>query len=442
MISGWLDRLQLEILWKSPERAISLYQSVPRAWVEGFRLANLRNTLKLVREKSAFYRRQFQEHPVDIDRVQSPADLGPIFTRPADLQTLSPDQFLCGRSDTAFETTGTISKIPKRVFFSAREIQDVGRVNSAGLWRMGIRPTDRIASSFDYSFWVSGPTLKAAVEQMKCFHVEAGRIDPEEFYDRVKPYDCNVIVADPGWLVRLSEVAEKRGPWPVKILIAGGENLTETSRRYIESVWKAQLLLSYGQTEAFGSIGLECHRQDGYHLNDADLWAEVVDTDAQGYGELVYTTLRRNVMPFVRYRSGDITRLITEPCACGTPSVRMAKLRGRADEMVVTSVGNIASWMIEPAVERLEPRAGEWQLGVSRGPNKDLLELRVEMENTSSPEQVRLQALAAMKQGPMATAAGGIDQGLADLSVKLFAPNALKGQARKLKRILDTRKFD
>ncbi len=441
MFAKMLDDLQLELLWKNPGRAISVYERIPRPWIDGYRLINLKNSLKLAREKAPFYAQKFREHPVDLDRIQSPADLGSLFTRPSDLQTLPPEQFLCNPSDTAYETTGTISKKPKRVFFSNREIEDVGRVNAAGLWRMGIRPGDRIASSFDYSFWVSGPTLKAAVAQLKCFHVEAGRMDPEEFYDRVKPYGCNVLVADPGWLVKLSEVAERRGPWLVKHLIAGGENLSESSRKYVESVWQAKLLLSYGQTEAFGSIGIECHRQDGYHLNDMDLWAEVVDADAQGYGELVYTTLRRTVMPFVRYRSGDITRLITEPCPCGTPSIRLAKLRGRSDDMVVTGVGNIAAWMIEPAIELLEPRAGDWQLAVSSANGKDHLELRIETESHASAAEVRAHLMSAMKRGPMQVAANGIDQGLATLDIQARAPGMLKGQSRKLKRVLDLRKF-
>lgn len=440
MFAKMLDDLQLELLWKNPGRAISVYERIPREWIDGYRLLNLKNSLKLARDKAPFYARKFGDHPVDLDKIQSAADLGPIFTTPSDLQTLPPEQFLCNPADTAYETTGTISKKPKRVFFSNREIEDVGRVNAAGLWRMGIRPEDRIASSFDYSFWVSGPTLKAAVEELKCFHVEAGRMDPEEFYDRVKPYGCNVLVADPGWLVKLSEVAERRGPWLVKRLIAGGENLSEPSRKYVESVWQAKLLLSYGQTEAFGSIGIECDRQDGYHLNDMDLWAEVVDVDAQGYGELVYTTLRRTVMPFVRYRSGDVTRLITEPCPCGTPSVRLAKLRGRSDDMVVTGVGNIAAWMIEPAAELAGLRGGDWQLAVSAGNGKDLLEFRAEM-TVGSAQDLRARLLEAMKRGPMQVAANGIEQGLAEFTTRLFEPGALKGSARKLKKILDTRTF-
>ncbi len=435
------DGLQLELLWKNPGRAISVYERIPRAWIDGYRLINLKNSLKLAREKSSFYAQKFREHPVDLDRIRSTADLGSLFTTPADLQTLPPEDFLCGQADTAYETTGTISKKPKRVFFSNREIEDVGRVNAAGLWRMGIRPEDRIASSFDYSFWVSGPTLKAAVGQMKCFHVEAGRMDPEEFYDRVKPYRCNVIVADPGWLVRLSEIADKRGPWPMKLMIAGGENLAESSRRYVEAVWKTKFLLSYGQTEAFGSIGIECHRQDGYHLNDMDLWAEVVDQDAQGYGELVYTTLRRTVMPFVRYRSGDVTRLIMEPCPCGTPSVRLAKLRGRSDDMIVTGVGNVAAWMIEPAIEALEARVGDWQLAVSTFDGKDRLELRIETAEAVPGDAFRSKLLEKMNRGPMQVAAAGIQQGLVSFQLQTFAPGTLKGQARKLKRILDLRTF-
>ena len=124
-----------------------------------------------------------------------------------------------------------------------------------------------------------------------------------EFYDRIADYRVNVIVGDPSWLVVLTEIAEKKGAWPVKLMIGGGENMTEETRRYIERVWKTDFILSYGQTEAFGAIGMESLAKDGYHLNEFHNLFEIVDTDKEGTGELVYTTLNRRVMPFLRYKS-------------------------------------------------------------------------------------------------------------------------------------------
>src|SRR5205823_3708203 len=110
--------------------------------------------------------------------------------------------------------------------------------------------------------------LRTVVAIMKCFHVEAGKISPADFYERARAYKPNVIFGEPSWLVRMSEVAQTRGTWPVKLLFGGGENITEEARQIVESVWNAPLYLSYGQTESFGTLGGECVRKDGYHRND------------------------------------------------------------------------------------------------------------------------------------------------------------------------------
>jgi len=440
MISKFLDYLQLKILWKSPERAFRIYEWVPDSILNGFRLANLKKTLKLAKKQSIFYREKFASSDVDINKITSPEDLKSLYTTPEDLQTRPLSHFTCGRAETAFETTGTISKTSKRILFSNREIEDAGRAGASGMWSLGITKQDRVASSFDYSFWVSGPTLKCSLTELGAFHIEAGRIDPEEFYERIQPYGCNVIVADPGWMVRLSEIAEKRGPWLMKLILIGGENLSESARKYMEKVWQCKVLLTYGQTEAFGMIGVECSEQEGYHLNDMDLWAEIADPDENGYGELVYTTLRRTVMPLIRYRSGDITRFIQEPCRCGVRSMRLAKLRGRVDEMVVTGVGNIAAWMIGAIIDDFDPQIQEWQLAVRRNHNHDLLELRAELTHPISEQDLQERFMKAMKD-KMDVAYQGIVRGMAELHVKIYEPGKLKGDQRKIKRVIDERDF-
>ena len=155
---------------------------------------------------------------------------------------------------------------------------------------------------------------------------------------------------------RFAEIAATRGTWPVKLMLAGGENIAESARREVERVWGAPLYLNYGQTEAFGSLGLECREQQGYHRNDLHFLFEIDRAGADGYGELIYTTLTRDVMPLIRYRASDVTRLIEEPCACGLFAKRLAKIRARADEMVVCGMGNVGPWVFD----EVSPRRAWW----------------------------------------------------------------------------------
>jgi phenylacetate-CoA ligase len=162
-------------------------------------------------------------------------------------------------------------------------------------------------------------------------------------------------------------------------------------------------------------------------------------TDEAGYGELVYTTLRRCVMPLIRYRSGDVTRIITDPCSCGVPSLRLAKLKGRADEMVVTGVGNIAPWMVEDVMSRMSPMILEWQLCVQHEGTRDLLECRVENSQKLSDKDLRTKLMNAMQSG-MPVARQGIMNGLAAFKVRSYETGTLR-KGRKIKRILDQRNY-
>jgi phenylacetate-coenzyme A ligase PaaK-like adenylate-forming protein len=135
--------------------------------------------------------------------------------------------------------------------------------------------------------------VRSAFQYIGCFHTEAGKIDPWEFYKRATFYRPNVIFGEPSWIVRLSGIASEKGVWPIKFLFAGGENITESARAMVEQVWQAPLYLSYGQTESFGSMGVECAEKNGYHRNDLNFVFEMADCDDTGCGELVYTTLTR-----------------------------------------------------------------------------------------------------------------------------------------------------
>ena len=422
----------------SAEKGFWLYTKLPSGLFQKMEEDNFRGTVRFVAKHSPFYRRKFAEHKIDASQVRKPEDLGNFFTAAEDIRQ-NPEEFICLPADTAYETTGTTSKRPKRVYFSRSEVEEAGWAGAVGLWGIGVRPEDRVVSAFDYSFWVSGPVLAASCKVLDCFHVEAGRMNPAEFYERLADYKVTVLVGDPSWLLALSEIAGKKGAWPVKFLLAGGENVTEDARCYMEKVWKADFILGYGQTEAFGAIGMESRDKDGYHLNEFHNFFEIVDRDPDGYGELVYTNLNRRVMPLVRYRSGDITRFIDRPSTSGLPGRRIEKLKGRVNEWTATGMGNLAPWMFEPIVQGVPELTQDWQIVIEKAGNKDLIKLHVESVNGLDPNKIKERVLALFQANlPDAWKMAQMD--FCKLDIGVFPKGSLR-QGRKLARLVDRRVF-
>jgi phenylacetate-CoA ligase len=203
-------------------------------------------------------------------------------------------------------------------------------------------------------------------------------------------------------------------------------------------VWKANVYLEYGQTESLGAIGVECPAKNGFHLNELNFLFEIDAPDAEGYGELVYTTLTRRVMPLVRYRAADLTRWIDEPCVCGLPMRRIARIRGRKDEMVVCGMGNISPWIFETALHGVRGISGDWQVRVTRPDRKDCVELHLELVNGERPETVSERVRHNLR-ARFADFWKNYEMGLYELEFH-FVPSGALRQGRKLRRLVDARK--
>jgi len=389
MLTQAIELFEGVALRTNPERAIRLLGSLPASMIDAMRRARFRRTMLRAANHSSFYRDQFRKRGIDPRRIDHPSELGDFYTTGDDLRAFGAEQFLTGHADTAFETTGTTSPLPKTIFFSREELATMGRITAIWLYLLGLRRDDRILSAFDCSFWVSPAVLRAGLEYLKCFHVEAGKIDPQLFYERARTYRPTVIFGEPSWMIRLSEIAERYGVWPVKFLWAGGENLSESGRISVEQVWSAPLYLNYGQTESFGALGAECKLKKGYHRNDLYFFFELDNVDAEGYGEVIYTTLARDVMPLIRYRSNDVARLIEEPCECGVFAGRMGKVRARCDEMVVCGMGNVGPWVFDEVLRDISGISSEWQVFIKHESYCDAVELHVETLNGSALPQFR-----------------------------------------------------
>jgi phenylacetate-CoA ligase len=434
-IIGQAEGLALQL---EPQRAIRLLNAMPASVIETLQRVRFRQTLQLAVTRSPFYREQFRRRGINPRRIDHPSQLGDFYTTGEDLRAHVED-FRIGRADTVFETTGTTSPVPKRVFFSRNEIDEMGRTSALGLYLLGLRREDIVLSAFDCSFWVSPATVRSAFQYIGCFHTEAGKIDPWEFYKRATFYKPNVIFGEPSWIVRLSNIAAEKGVWPLKFLFAGGENITESARAMVEQAWQAPLYLSYGQTEGFGSMGVECAKKNGYHRNDLNFVFEIADCDDTGSGELVYTTLTRNVMPLIRYRSNDLTQLIDEPCECGLFARRIAKIRARTDEMVVCGMGNVGPWVFEEVLRDVNGSGTEWQAVVKHDGKRDVIELRVESENNGHEGEME-RAIMGNLQDRFSDFWKNYEMKLYEFRFVPYPLGSLRN-GRKLKRVVDERQM-
>lgn len=388
-IFNWFDHRLL----RTPQHRLRVAGLLRPGLVHSLQQTKFRRLVKYLAAHSRFYQRKFREHGIDPRRVRSHADLGTLFTTSEDLRNTPVEDFLCARAEFGFETTGTSLGVNKRVYFSYREMADYGRDGAVGLANLGMDRDDVIADGFDYSFWNAPFTAYYTIQALGAFHVIGAFVEPREFYERIRVYRPTIIMGVPTHLVRVTEVAEAEGTWPVKLLLLGGENLSETTRRYVERVWQARVYLSYGQTEAFGANGVECPDKGGYHTSSLSFVNDIDSPNEDGYGELVYSTLNRTVMPLLRYRSNDITRWADDgPCRCGLRAMpRLAKVVGRSDELINCSMGNISPYWFDEMLRGIEGVTSEWQVVVRRGERDDRIEFNIELREGATAEAVQQQ---------------------------------------------------
>ncbi len=409
---------------------------LPRGVVERMQRDAFREVVGYAARHQKFFARRLREAGIDPHRVRGPEDLGEVFTTADDLLSLPAEDFLCREPQAVFETTGT-SGHPKRTFFSYDELEFAARYEAAGLYENGLRAGDRVVCTFDAAYWISAWTTFLACKRLGVFCSAIGKPSPQDVYTRLGAYGYNVIMADPTWLITLSELAEREGAPPVKLIVAAGDRMTDVYRAYVERVWKAPVILGYGSTEAGGGMGMECLQHRGYHVDEYNFFFEILDPDAEGYGELVMTTLSRRTMPLIRYRVRDVTRFLDGKCPCGATLRRLAPVKGRRDEMVVMGAGNMHPEIFEKVLHDVPGLSERWQVAVRQEGTHDILEFRLELANGTTSADLE-GAIRRNLQDRYPDVWANHQCGMYRLAFRYFPPQSL-GQGRKPRRLVDER---
>jgi len=409
---------------------------VPRSIIQGIQQDGFRAVVRYAAARQKFFARQLREKSIDPSRVRLPEDLGDIFTTPEDLLAHPAEDFLCRDPHLVFETTGT-SGGPKRVYFSYDELEFIARYEAAAMYENGVRPGDRVVCAFDAGYWISSWVTFFACRRLGVFCSAVGKPHPQDVYARMGEYGYNVIVADPTWLVSLTEMAQQEGAFPVKLILAAGDRMSDVYRDYVQRVWNCPVVLGYGSTEQGGGVGMECLRREGIHVDEYNFYFEILEPDGEGYGELAVTTLTRRTMPLIRYRVRDLTRWIPEPCPCGATIRRIARIRGRRDEMVVMGAGNMYPEIFERVLHDVVGLSGNWQVAVRQEGLHDILEFRLELTNGINGSAVEGAVRNNLRSHYPDVWANHLC-GMYRLEFRFLTPGTL-GQGRKPRRLVDER---
>jgi len=436
------------ILKMSPERAASRAR---RLYSLGNRVKNfrLRTAIQHAYESSPFYHRVFDEAGLKPSDVRTFEDLPKIpFTMPHDLAS-DPYQFLAVPKDQIFEvhtSAGTTGK-PKKVFLTRRETEAGTFFAAVGYRMWGVRSKDVVQVMFSIGGeWFTGLTTVQAFKKLGLLVIPAGTFPtPEEQIRSMQEYGVTVVTGTPSYLHMLTDEGGKYAELRklgVRMVFLSGEPWSESLRKRLMDAWDCPLIYDgYGLTEV-GVVAHECDRFNGLHLNEAYVYTEVVDPKTgevieEEEGELVFTPLDREATPLLRYRSGDLSRLILDPCECGRLTHRIARVKGRSDEMLTLGTAeNVSPALLESILSEI-PGVREYQLVVTKEGHKDLLTFRLEAqgpkEKVSNLLRDSLLKRSTFRQDIQIT------RTIADPVVEILPPGALRKDKIKAKRIVDLR---
>ena len=420
-----------------PETRVSLDE------LRALQLRRLRDTLRQASEGQAPYRAKCEAagvHPDDLRQLQDLARFP--FTSKSDLRDAYPFGMLaipreqCVRLHASSGTTGR----PTVVGYSARDIDTWSDLMARSLYAAGARPGDIIHNAFGYGLFTGGLGAHYGAERLGCTVVPMSGGFGERQVMLISEFGARVVLMTPSYMLAVADEFERQGVDPrqtaMRIGIFGAEPWTESMRAEIERRLGIDAVDIYGLSEVMGP-GVACEfieTKDGPTVWEDHFYPEIVDPEtgapvADGEpGELVFTTLTKEAMPVVRYRTRDLTRLMP-----GTASVmrRMAKITGRSDDMLIVRGVNLFPSQVEEQILRDPALSGHYVIEVSRSGALDDLLVRVEARG----------ALDADDAGRAAAELARRLKGMCGLSaaIDVAGPGTIERSLGKAKRVIDTR---
>lgn len=322
--------------------------------------------------------------------------------------------------------------------YTAQDLEDWTVQFARCLEFAGVTASDRVQIMVGYGLWTAGAGFQAAVERLGAMAIPTGPGNLDMQLELAIDCGTTVLCATSSFALLMAEEVERRGlrdRLNLRVGVFGSERWGEAMRGRIEHLLGIETFDIYGLTELYGpGTGIECRAHDGIHYWDDYYVVEIVDTvdltpvPPGAEGEVVLTTLRKQAMPLVRYRTRDISRLVSGPCRCGSPYPRIARLTGRTDDMVKVRGVAVFPAQVDTVLATVDGLSSEYQLHIHRDDARDRLVVKVETASTSPPPSLQAEVTDHLR------AALGVRP-----DVELCPPGTLDRTERKTRRVFDHR---
>lgn len=350
--------------------------------------------VKYVYENSSFYKNLFNEYGLNPDSVKNLSDLSMLpFTTKADLRGAYPYKMAAVPMDDIMRihaSSGTTGK-PIVMGYTKKDIDGWSQMVARVCAMAGVTAKDIAQLSFGYGLFTGGFGLHHGLEELGATVVPFSSGNTERQLLLMDDFQTTVLVSTPSFALYMAETALEKGINPASFKLHtglfGGEPCSDIMRREIEEQWQIKATINYGLTEVVGpGVSGECTEQNGMHIMEDYFISEIIDPETgrqlpEGEtGELVLTPVFKEGFPVIRYRTGDITRFIPEPCPCGRTLRRMDYITGRTDDMIIIKGVNIFPSQVEEVLAGFKEVSSHYRLVLYRekGFNKDL-EVQVEL---------------------------------------------------------------
>jgi phenylacetate-CoA ligase len=427
------------------------YETMPREALEAIQLRRLQSVVVRVYNTVSFYRKRFDEVGIKPDDITTLDDLRKLpFTYKENLRDNYPFGMFTVPMDNIVRihaSSGTTGK-PTVVGYTARDIQTWSELMARTLMAGGATKGDMIHNAYGYGLFTGGLGFHYGAEKLGASVIPISGGNTKRQVMIMKDFAPTILTCTPSYALLIAEVAEEMGvdfrDFHFKAGIFGAEPWSEQMREEIEKKLALKAMDIYGLSEIIGpGVSVECiEAQNGLHIFEDHFIPEIIDPESEEVlpyntpGELVFTTITKEAFPVIRYRTRDISILHPEPCRCGRTMVRMGRVQGRSDDMLIIRGVNVFPSQIESVIMEFDGIEPHYQLVVEREGRLDTLSVMVEVnERLFSDEVKNLQAMERSLEKNIKELLG------VSAKLKLVEPKSIQRTEGKAVRVIDKRKI-
>ena len=426
------------------------HEAMPREKLARLQFLRLKQTLEAVYQLVPHYQKIFREIGAEPGDIRSLADLARLpFTIKDDLRNNYPyGLFTDGLNEVVriHSSSGTTG-LPTVVGYTRHDLEIWAELMARALSGAGAVRDSVVHIAYGYGLFTGGLGVHYGAEKIGATVVPISGGQTRRQVRMMKDLGTTLLACTPSYALNIAETMEEMqidpGELQLKSGLFGAEPWSDNMRRVIEKKLQISAFDIYGLSEVMGpGVAYECPAKEGLHLAEDHFIAEIIDP-ASGEvlpegatGELVITTITKEALPVVRYRTHDITSLTREPCSCGRTHLRMAKVSGRTDDMLIIRGVNVFPSQVESILLNIGATEPHYQLVVDREGALDTLEIRVELTEQMFSDKVKgLEGLEKLIRDEISNLLG------ISTAVKLVEPKTIPRSEGKAERVIDRRKL-